>query len=530
MGKEEKKVENNEEIKEEIVEKAEETNNTEINENSPSVESDTETIEVVNNDENTEKVEDTNNVENNENNEVVNSIENVGNPENVVKKKSKKSLIIILSVLGTLLVGILMFVIINNSILEQKKGKLDYYNGTYSFYVEDEDDSALYVTGLIKLQNGSVASKKIGTTNKEESGSYSIDKDKKINMYLTTSIYLGEMNGKDIEFTLKDGDNLVGYRKNKVLKLKYEGETSIFDSIYKSSEFEEKLTENVNRGKKYLNKHEEEQLAGRENPYTVTNEYDGVYSCYVEDTNDSGYAYYAGAYVAFENGKTYLRSTRFDTKNTLGYFGIENEKLVFELGKGDKYEAVKEEKNIKATLVSGYNITGNSNSKELVLKYVDSVENKYNYLSEQAIKKYGETIKEKGTAFVKKADEKLEAEKKEKYKASCQTYTYDELARNPSGMKGKPVKVTGEVIQSMKSTYGNSVTLRVNITKWGTYSTYYKDTVYVTYTYPDSSAERILEDDIITIYGDSTGETSYQSTLGGTITIPSIDAKYIERN
>ena len=69
-------------------------------------------------------------------------------------------------------------------------------------------------------------------------------------------------------------------------------------------------------------------------------------------------------------------------------------------------------------------------------------------------------------------------------------------------MKGKPVKVTGEVIQSMKSTYGNSVTLRVNITKWGTYSTYYKDTVYVTYTYPDSSAERILEDDIITIYGD----------------------------
>ncbi len=517
MGKEEKKVENNEEIKEEIIENTEEANNAETN-------------EVLTNAESTEELEATNSVENTEKNEVVNNVENVGTHENEEKKKSKKNLIIILSIVGVLLIGAIIGVIVYNSILDQKKGKLDYYNGTYSFYVEDTDDSALYATGMIRIQNGVIASKKIGTTEKEESGTFGIEKDKKLTLIIESSIYSGKLNGKDIEFSLKEGVNLAGGRNNKVLNLKYEGETSVYDDLYKSSGFEEKLTESVQKGKEYLKKYEEEQLAGRENPYTLTKDYDGIYSCYVEDTNGSGSPYYAGGYVVFEEGKAYLRSTAHANKNILGYCGLENDKFAFEFEKGNKYEAVKEEKNIKATLISGYNISGNEINKELLLTYVDSVEKKYDYLSDAAIKKYGEKIEEKGKAFIKKVNEKREAEKKEKYKASCQTYTYDELARNPSGMKGKPVKVTGEVIQSMKSTYGNSVTLRVNITKWGTYSTYYKDTVYVTYTYPDSSAERILEDDIITIYGDSTGETSYQSTLGGTITIPSIDAKYIERN
>ena len=517
----------------------------------------------VENDENTEKVQDATNVENDQEIEV----EKKDNPENTEKeekaeseqnittvmdntvpsenanaetKKSKKSLILAISLICVFLVIAFIGAYIYNK-NESEKSVPRYYNGTYSFYIEEKDknNSALYVTGLVKLENGVVTSKKIGTLSKEEKGSISIiGSDKKISLVIGSNVYSGKLNGKDIDLSLQSGYNLAECYRNRDLKLKYEGEISIFNN----SNLEEKAQENIQKGQEYLNKAEEEHLKERENPYNVTKEYDGVYSCYVEDKDDEGYGFYAGAYVVFEDGKTYMRSTKKQDRNSLGYFGIKDEKLVFELDIENKYEARKEEKNIKATLVSGKNITGREKNKELILTYEDSLENKDKYLSNESIKKYGDSIKEKGNAFVAKArqdkeaadkaeKERKAAEEKANYKNSCVVYKYDELARNPSAMKGKPVKVTGKVIQSMKSTYGNSVTLRVNITKTGSsYYTYYTDTVYVTYTYPDSSAERILEDDIITIYGDSTGETSYQSTLSGTVTIPSIDAKYIERN
>lgn len=116
----------------------------------------------------------------------------------------------------------------------------------------------------------------------------------------------------------------------------------------------------------------------------------------------------------------------------------------------------------------------------------------------------------------------------EEYKAQCKKYSFEELARNPSSMQGKYVKLTGEVVQVVRG-YAGSIGLRVNITKWGNYSTYYKDTVYVNYILP-SGEDNILEDDIITIYGKASGEKSYTSTLGATITLPEIDAKYIDRN
>ena len=78
--------------------------------------------------------------------------------------------------------------------------------------------------------------------------------------------------------------------------------------------------------------------------------------------------------------------------------------------------------------------------------------------------------------------------------------------------------------------YGTtSVDLRVNITKEGTYTTYYKDTVYVKY-YPEEGEDKILEDDIITLYGIAQGDYTYTSALGTPITLPYIYGKYIEIN
>ncbi|MBR7072055.1 MAG: hypothetical protein IKI33_00365, partial [Eubacterium sp.] len=52
------------------------------------------------------------------------------------------------------------------------------------------------------------------------------------------------------------------------------------------------------------------------------------------------------------------------------------------------------------------------------------------------------------------------------------------------------------------------------------------DIVYVTYTQREGES-RILEDDIVTFYGEYAGLMSYESTLGGKITIPEVNAKYI---
>lgn len=117
--------------------------------------------------------------------------------------------------------------------------------------------------------------------------------------------------------------------------------------------------------------------------------------------------------------------------------------------------------------------------------------------------------------------QQIEQEKQE-FKDSCNAYTYEQLARNPAEMIGTRVKLVGEVIQTMYD--GNIVQLRVNITKE---NGYYSDTVYVRYII---GGDRILEDDIITIYGTAMGEVSYTSILGAEITLPYIEAEYVDIN
>ncbi len=112
------------------------------------------------------------------------------------------------------------------------------------------------------------------------------------------------------------------------------------------------------------------------------------------------------------------------------------------------------------------------------------------------------------------------------YRAQCQSYTYDEVARNPDSYSGKLAKFTGEVVQVIRKS-DKELQLRVNVTKKGSDEfAYYTDTVFVIYTKKDSS--NILEDDIITLYGELKGEQSYESIFGEKITIPKIYAKFID--
>jgi hypothetical protein len=139
--------------------------------------------------------------------------------------------------------------------------------------------------------------------------------------------------------------------------------------------------------------------------------------------------------------------------------------------------------------------------------------------------------KEKKEAELKAEREKKEAEEKEKKEAEEKAkqeeeakgyetgITYDELARNPDKNKGKKVTFTGTVIQVIRGDGEDEYRVSVKDD--------YKKVIYVTYI-PKEGENKILENDKVIIRGVSIGEISYQSTMGGKISIPGIEAHSIE--
>ena len=113
------------------------------------------------------------------------------------------------------------------------------------------------------------------------------------------------------------------------------------------------------------------------------------------------------------------------------------------------------------------------------------------------------------------------------YKAQCVEIAYEDLARNPDAHAGEYFKFTGEVVQVLQD--GNTVNLRLNVTPvyFGEKISYYDDTIYVILHLPDG-ADRILEDDIITLYGTCNGLYTYTSVLGAEVSIPGIEGMYYE--
>ena len=110
------------------------------------------------------------------------------------------------------------------------------------------------------------------------------------------------------------------------------------------------------------------------------------------------------------------------------------------------------------------------------------------------------------------------------YDKSCVEVKYEDLARNPDNYKGQNLVFTGEVIQCEQS-YETNYYARVNVTL-NEYD-YYEDTIYVTFELPEG-ADKILEEDIVKLYGVCQGSETYTSIFGESITIPSLDAAYVE--
>lgn len=268
----------------------------------------------------------------------------------------------------------------------------------------------------------------------------------------------------------------------------------------------------------------------KENPYKVNNEYDGVYEFSLNGEEGIEHKKInVNGFISFDNGVCKVRyltnntsSIKYNSEYT-GFCGLnekDNNNFYFTINydKNNQlisYMCTKIENKILGNLKSYRDLIECENDK-LELTYVQDANN---------IEKAITQIKEKEQKQ-KEAEEKAKKEQEERdFKESCNTYTYEQMARNPEKFKGTNVKLTGEVVQVL---YGSSsVDLRVNITKQGQYSTYYTDTVYITY-YPSSDEDKILEDDIITVYGTSQGDYTYTSTIGAKVTLPLIYAKYVQ--
>lgn len=114
---------------------------------------------------------------------------------------------------------------------------------------------------------------------------------------------------------------------------------------------------------------------------------------------------------------------------------------------------------------------------------------------------------------------------KTEFIASCENVTYKDIARNPNKQVGKNAIFTGKVIQVEYNAW--NVIMRVNVTK-NEYFDLYDDTMYVEYSLKPSNEDRILESDIITMYGTVMGLKTYETIFGEQVTIPYLIAEYID--
>lgn len=120
----------------------------------------------------------------------------------------------------------------------------------------------------------------------------------------------------------------------------------------------------------------------------------------------------------------------------------------------------------------------------------------------------------------RKEAEALKKQEEEEKKGYETGITYDQLARSPDDHDGGKIKFSGKVVQVMEGDGETQIRIAVN----NNYDT-------ILYGVYDSSLvdSRILEDDMITVMGLSAGLLSYESTMGGKITIPSMLILQVEQ-
>lgn len=140
--------------------------------------------------------------------------------------------------------------------------------------------------------------------------------------------------------------------------------------------------------------------------------------------------------------------------------------------------------------------------------------------AEEKAKKEAE---EKAAEAKKKQEEeeekaRLEAEEAKGYETGT---TFEQLARTPDDYVYTKVKFSGKVVQVMEGDGTTQIRFAVNDD--------YDKIIYAEISSDLTYNNRLLEDDYITISGISMGLLTYESTMGGEITIPSMTVDKIDR-
>lgn len=132
-----------------------------------------------------------------------------------------------------------------------------------------------------------------------------------------------------------------------------------------------------------------------------------------------------------------------------------------------------------------------------------------------------ETTTKATTEATTKATTETTTEKKLTKEDYNPEITYDDLARKPDEYKYKRITFQGTVVQVIEDNDNNQTQIRL-ATKNG-----YDDVIFIVVD-RDLVKSRILEDDIIRFYGVSAGLITYESTIGGEITIPAASVEKVD--
>ncbi|HQC83448.1 MAG TPA: hypothetical protein PLB45_01050 [Bacilli bacterium] len=129
---------------------------------------------------------------------------------------------------------------------------------------------------------------------------------------------------------------------------------------------------------------------------------------------------------------------------------------------------------------------------------------------------------------LEKEEEEAKTKEMKDYKNSCKKLNYKDVLRDSESYKGTRVYWFGEVAQVIND---YSYLVRVNCTKNSFSDSGYvcDDSIYITYL--DGmfdSKKKLLEDDMVKLWGTVDGDYSYTTVLGASKTIPSISVTFAE--
>lgn len=182
------------------------------------------------------------------------------------------------------------------------------------------------------------------------------------------------------------------------------------------------------------------------------------------------------------------------------------------LDKRNELKSVQEEyEKLKADAMPFLQLSEAEQAAEIARAEADRIKAEEEARKAQAAADLAAEKKAKAEAAVKAKEEAAKlAEEKKGYNTGI---TFLDLSRNPDDYVGKKVKFSGKVAQVVEGHPTNKARMSTRGRN--------DNMIFIEYK-SDLIAQRLIEDDIITIYGVADGLYTYTTIIGGTVTLPRI--------